>query len=122
MRITLNWLEEQNACEEQCDMFEAEFGLDVEVCHGTFLRALDLGLDLDWLACDTDLLTEDESDRYHKCERVAWDVQELSMMELEDSFERGGPTIGYRDARLAIWRKYEETMAAELLTILEARE
>lgn len=48
--VTLEWLEEQGACEKQRLIFEQEWGASVELSLASLKRAVELELDLDWLA------------------------------------------------------------------------
>ena len=49
-RITLEWLEERNACEKQVEAFRQEWGDSVELTQESLSRAAELKLDLNWLA------------------------------------------------------------------------
>ena len=49
--ITVAFLEDCCACEDQVEIFEKEWPKGAEVTKENVIRALELGLDLDWLVC-----------------------------------------------------------------------
>ena len=52
MRLTAAMLREHHACEEQVVIFAAEWPAGCEITEATLFRALELGLDIDWFACE----------------------------------------------------------------------
>lgn len=48
--ITIDWLNERKACEDQVDLFRTTFGGSAEVTRDNLVRAGDVGLNLVWLA------------------------------------------------------------------------
>jgi len=49
MRITSAFLREYNACENQASIFDAEWPTGAELTLPNLLRAVELGLDIEWL-------------------------------------------------------------------------
>ena len=48
--ITLAWLREHHACADQVAIFEQEWGKQAELTRSNLERAIELHLDLEWLA------------------------------------------------------------------------
>jgi hypothetical protein len=48
--VTAEWLKEQNACADQVKLFQQTFGESVELTRANLRRAVDVGLDVGWLA------------------------------------------------------------------------
>jgi hypothetical protein len=51
MRITAELLRSHRACTDQLALFEREFPDGMDTSEATLLRAVEVGLDLNWAAC-----------------------------------------------------------------------
>ena len=49
-KVTVAWLRKHDACKEQVDTFKAEWPKGTLPTEKALLRAVELGLDIDWLA------------------------------------------------------------------------
>ena len=124
VEITLEWLKKQNACSRQIDDFEEEWGEGVTLTQSVNDRALDLHMDLNWLATDTNLLTNEEMHEYCRGEGLAWEIQEATERDIMDRHFNakslsGVDTVAETKVK---WAIYDKTLAEKLLTILLERE
>ena len=71
MRITAEWLEEQEACPDQVALFRTTFGEAAEVSPETLARAREVGLSLAWLA--DEVLTDAARAEYERVITPAWE-------------------------------------------------
>ena len=70
MKITKRQLQRLQACTEQVNLFATEWPEGCEVSEQNALRAIELGLDIDWLA--KNVLTGDKLAEYEKVCAPAW--------------------------------------------------
>jgi len=74
MYITVEMLREYGACSNQLDTFENEWPTGVEVTGETCLRAVELGLDVEWAAIN--LLPAPHWEAYQKATDSHWEAYE----------------------------------------------
>ena len=69
-KVTVAWLRKHDACKEQVDTFKAEWPKGTLPTEKALLRAVELGLDIDWLAGH--YLTAPALAEYERVTAQAW--------------------------------------------------
>lgn len=109
MRITKEWLAGRRACQEEIDLFVSEWPDGVEVSEAALLRALNLGLGLDWFvenALPKPLLAE-----YGRQEAALLAEYERQAAALWAEYERQAAPL---------WAEYRRQKATLLWQLLES--
>ncbi len=100
--ITLEWLAEQYACEDQIEIFKKVFGDSAELNETNAVKALEAELDLDWLA--RHILTTTALEEFERIQAIAEDEYERILAIAEDEYER---------IRATSWDEYERSGHSE---------
>ncbi len=129
--ITVEWLEEHEACEDHAEKFVATFGDRAELTRANVVRAVRAGLDIDWLAprlLDAPALRAYEEVRvtawraYKKATAPAWRAYKEAMAPALRAYEQVAAPArrAYKEATAPALRAYEEAKAAALRAYEEA--
>ena len=122
MIITAAWLTQRGACRDQVYTFEAEWPGGAELNETNIRRALELHLDLDWLA--RKVLTGQARREYHKAITLAWEKSQRAIAPAWAEYERAtAPALAeYKRAVAPAQAEYERAVALALISALALAE
>ena len=101
-RITHDTLVDLGACAKELAAFDREWPTGVSITRGNCLRAVELGLDMEWLA--RSVLTGDALKEYH----VARDKARCEAYDTVSVYNAGRE---YTVAEAKAWEEYRKTLA-----------
>jgi hypothetical protein len=108
--ITVEWLRTEGACSDQIEIVQREWGDAAPLTRENLLRAVELRLDLDWLA-DELLLSAEPLRVYREATAEAWRVYRAAKAEA---------LRVYRAAKAEALRVYEAATAEALWAAVQA--
>jgi len=122
MKITKKLLIEKEACADQVETFAREWPDGVEVYEAACLRAVRLGLDLDWAA--RRLLSKRARAKYVKAIAQARKEYKKAIAPAEEAYRKAiapvkaiapwdekAATTEYAKAEAPVWAKYQKAVA-----------
>ena len=118
--ITHEWLVEHGACEDQRDVFAAEWPDGVELSEAALLRAADLELDLEWFAekyFPAPLLAEY---RRQEAPLLAEYRRQEAALRAEYERQRAPLLAEFQRQRAPLWAEYQRQVAPLLWRISRA--
>ncbi len=121
--ITLEWLKEHYACEDQIEIFLQVFGNSAELNEANAAKALEAGLDLDWFA--RHILTPPARDEFERVRATALEefnrVRATAMEEFNQvraigwaAYERDGDWQEYDRIKVPAWAEYSRVVKTAL--------
>ena len=106
MKITAEYLRKMGACEDQVEVFEAEWPDGAKPLLKNLMRCAELGLDLEWFAIEC--LTVPAWEEYKKVIAPAWEEYKKAIV-LE----------GRKKTIARAQEEYEKAIAGALYTVLK---
>ena len=108
MRVTAKLLRKHHACEEQVEIFEAEWQDGVKITEASLRRAVELKLDIDWFA-------------QHFLPASAWKTYDEATAPAQKTYNEATAVAWktYDEATAPAWKTYDEATAVALLKVLE---
>lgn len=111
MRLTAAMFRSYHACEEQVVIFAEEWPEGCEVSVETLLRAIELNLDIDWLACE--FLEAPLREEYRRQVTLFW---------AEYKRQRDPFLAEYKRKRAPLWAEFERKVALLLSSLIAQSE
>lgn len=113
-RVTVEWLRERYACEEQVELFAAAFGAAADISRANAALAARAGLDLDWLA--NELLGALALRAYKKARATAWRAYKEAAAPARRAYSEAKTPAwqAYPETTATAWRGYDEAKATAL--------
>ena len=111
MKITADMLRERDACEEQVLVFEKEWPKGTDVTLEAALRAVELGLDLEWFAAS--FLSGEAWEAYQKAPAPAGEAYEKATAPAREAYWKAKDTA---------WEAYEKATAPALVEAWKMQE
>ena len=108
MYLTTDMLKEKNVCEGQVTIFEKEWPDGVKITKKAIIRAVELGLDIDWFA--DNFLSALTRKAYRKAIALAWKAYEEGIASAWKA---------YKEAVAPVQEAYEEAEALALYKALK---